>query len=95
MLTGAITPILGGIALPVAIFFVGGGMVFQKTFWKPLEFVPGCFIGCSTFFAVANSAQIGPNGPIAMLTAAVCALIFGDIIGWSSVQFANLMTSSK
>ena len=81
-------------ALPIAIFFVGGGMVAQS-YWKVLEFVPGCFIGCSTFFAVANSGLVGPNGPEAILIAAGIGLIAGDIIGYISVVFANIMTKKE
>lgn len=81
-------------ALPVAIFFVGGGMVAQSH-WKVLEFVPGCFIGCSTFFAVANSALVGPKGPEAILTAAVIGLVAGDITGYVSVKFAEVLTRKE
>jgi hypothetical protein len=81
----------GQFALPIAIFFVGGGMVLQSYF-KPLAFVPGCFIGCSTFFAVANSALIGPGGPNAILTASVIGLVSGDLIGYLSEVWGNAMT---
>jgi hypothetical protein len=81
-------------ALPIAIFFVGGGMVAQS-YWSVLAFVPGCFIGCSTFFAVANSALIGPTGLEAILLATSLGLVVGDIIGYVSVLFGNVMTKKN
>lgn len=91
-------PIFGfagpSLALPIAIFFVGGGMVFQS-YLKPLEFVPGCFIGCSTFFAVASSALVGPNGPNAILKAVLIGLILGNLIGFVSEWLGNLMTKEE
>lgn len=92
-----LTPLFGfagGLALPIAIFFVGGFMVLQS-YWPPLGFVPGCFIGCATFFAVANSALIGPKGMGAVLLACVISAVVGNLLGIGSVMLADLLTKKE
>jgi len=82
------------LALPLAISIVAGGMIVQSRF-KIFEFVPGCFIGCASFFAVANSTFIGPNGLEVILTASIIGLLAGDIIGYLSVVIVGLITKRE
>lgn len=81
-----ILPILGfagTLALPIAIFIIGGGMIAQSVV-DILGFIPGTFMGCATFFAILSSAAIGPQGPNAALIATIGGLILGKAVGFSS-----------
>jgi len=68
----------------VAVGFGAGMMCFQAHF-KPFGFIPGAFIGCSTFFAL-GAAITG-----ATLWPAVLGLIVGLLLGYISEQFAILL----
>lgn len=84
----------GDLALGVAIFIVGGAMVLEA-YLPILSFVPGCFIGCATYFAVTNSALIGPEGSISVLIATVIGAIVGNLLGILSDVLANVMTKKE
>jgi hypothetical protein len=70
---------LFGAFLAVAI---GAGMMCFQAHVKALGFIPGAFIGCSTFFAVGAAI----NGTV--LIPAVLGLLIGLILGYVSEQFA-------
>jgi hypothetical protein len=81
----------GQFALPLAIFVVGGGLVLQSHI-SLFSFVPGCFFGCATFFAVANSGLIGSRGLTAAMVATVIGAIVGNLLGYVSEILAAALT---
>lgn len=64
---------------------IGGGMMCFQAHFKALGFIPGAFIGCSTFFAL-GAAISG-----AVLFPAVIGLLAGLFLGYISEQFALLI----
>lgn len=61
----------------VGVAIGAGGMCFQAHL-KPLGFIPGAFIGCSTFFA------LGAAITMPVILPAVFGLIIGLSLGWIS-----------
>ena len=68
----------------LAVGIGAGAMCFQAHL-KPFGFIPGAFIGCSTFFALGA----GING--LTLWPAVLGLLAGLLLGYISEQFAILL----
>jgi len=71
-----------GAFLAVAI---GAGFMCFQAHLKLLSFIPGAFIGCSTFFALGA----GVNGTT--LWPAVIGLLVGLLLGYVSEKFAVLI----
>lgn len=65
----------------LAVGFGAGMMCFQAHF-KPFGFIPGAFIGCSTFFALGASITMNTILPSAL------GLLCGLLLGYVSEQFA-------
>lgn len=82
-LSGLFSPMLGDIAgLGLAVMFGAGAMCWQAKI-PMLGFIPGAFIGCSTFFA-ANFDFMG----------SVIGLVFGAILGYIS-ELGGLSLAKK
>jgi len=91
-----ILPVLGfagNMALPIAIFIIGGGMIAQSLV-DILAFIPGTFMGCATFFAILSSSAIGPQGPNAVLIATIGGLILGKVVGFTSDLLTNALAKN-
>ncbi|WP_420389976.1 DUF1097 domain-containing protein [Marinobacter sp.] len=68
----------------LAVAVGAGAMCFQAHF-KPFEFIPGAFIGASTFFALGA----GVNGET--LWPVVIGLLLGGVFGFISEEFSKLI----
>ncbi len=64
---------------------IGAGMMCFQANIKFLGFIPGAFIGCSTFFALGATI----NGDV--LYPSIIGLLVGLILGYVSEQFALLI----
>jgi hypothetical protein len=82
-LANLLTPSLGQFALGLAVVAGAGGMVWQAKL-PFLGFIPGAFIGCSTFFA-ANANFWGSE----------IGLILGAVLGYLSQQLGILMAAPR
>jgi len=71
----------------LAVAIGAGAMCFQAHL-KPLGFIPGAFIGCSTFFAVGAAIST------AVLVPAVLGLLMGLILGYISEKFAIVLNKA-
>ncbi|MCK4552385.1 MAG: DUF1097 domain-containing protein [Tenericutes bacterium] len=71
-----------GAFLAVAI---GAGMMCFQANVKWLSFIPGAFIGCSTFFALGATISATTLWP------AIIGLLVGLLLGYISEQFAKLI----
>lgn len=61
---------------------IGAGMMCFQAHLKWFGFIPGAFIGCSTFFA------LGASITGAVLWPTIIGLLMGLILGWISQQLA-------
>jgi len=68
----------------VSVLVGAGAMCFQAHL-KPFGFIPGAFIGCSTFFALGAAI----NGDVLFPT--VIGLVLGLVLGWISQKSAVLI----
>jgi len=82
-LIGVFTPVMGNtLALIIAVFIGAGGMCWQAKI-PVLGFIPGAFIGCSTFFGANFDFQ-----------ASVIGLVLGGLLGYVS-EAGGLMLMKK
>lgn len=80
-LAGILGPFLGNLpALGVAVFFGAGGMCWQAKYISWLTFIPGAFIGCSTYFGSSFDFM-----------GSVIGLICGGVLGYLSEQGGILL----
>ncbi|MGZ9585461.1 DUF1097 domain-containing protein [Paenibacillus marinisediminis] len=70
-----------GLGLATAI---GAGAMCLQSRWKPLGYIPGAFIGSSTFFATGND-----------LSGAISGLILGALLGFISEKGTALIRPTK
>lgn len=67
---------------------VGAGMMCFQAHIKWFSFIPGAFIGCSTFFALGASI----NGDVLFPT--IIGLLLGLILGWVSERLAVIFKTN-
>jgi hypothetical protein len=67
---------------------VGAGAMCFQAHLKPFGFIPGAFIGCSTFFAV------GATVDGATLWPSIIGLLMGLLLGYVSEEFAKYMNAN-
>ena len=82
-LLGGVSNYLGAF---VGVAIGAGGMCFQAHI-KQLGFIPGAFIGCSTFFALGAAISL----PVILPTA--LGLIIGLSLGWLSQAWGGKITA--
>ncbi|NIK78005.1 hypothetical protein FHS15_003143 [Paenibacillus castaneae] len=71
------------LGMGIAVALGAAGMCLQSR-WKWLGFIPGAFIGCSTFFATGFN-----------FSGSISGLIFGALFGYISERGVSYLTNWK